>query len=199
MSEAVNDWAGGTRIGESLRQFNQKWARRVMKSGSVVVVVSDGWDRGDPRVVAAEMARLQRSCHRLIWLNPLAGAAGYQPLAGGMRAAYPYIDDFLPAGTVASLERLGEILAGTTGGRVAGRPYRRAGGRRPLQAERPADSRSGPGDLRGGGGRAGAAHAYAGAPSGAMGERRCPRRRGSARAVQPQAVPRLRAARRPPP
>jgi uncharacterized protein with von Willebrand factor type A (vWA) domain len=143
VSEAVNDWAGGTRIGESLRQFNQKWARRVMKSGSVVVIVSDGWDRGDPRVVAAEMARLQRSCHRLIWLNPLAGAAGYQPLAAGMQAAYPFIDDFLPAGTVANLQRLGEILAGTTGGRTAGRPYRRAGGRRPLPTERPSDGRSG--------------------------------------------------------
>jgi len=117
-----------------------------MKSGSVVVVVSDGWDRGDPKVVAAEMARLQRSCHRLIWLNPLAGAPGYQPLAAGMQAAYPFIDDFLPAGTVANLKRLGEILAGTTAGRIAGRPYRRAGGRRPMQSERPPDSRSGRAD-----------------------------------------------------
>jgi hypothetical protein len=89
------------------------------------------------------MARLQRSCHRLIRLNPLAGAAGYQPLAAGMQAAYPFIDDFLPAGTVANLQRLGEILAGTTGGRTAGRPYRRAGGRRPLPTERPSDARSG--------------------------------------------------------
>jgi hypothetical protein len=78
----------------------------------VVIVVSDGWDRGDPALVASETARLRRNCHRLVWLNPLAGTPGYQPLAGGMRAAYPYIDDFLPAGTVASLERLGEILGG---------------------------------------------------------------------------------------
>ena len=112
VSEAVSDWAGGTRIGESLRTFNQKWARRVLRSGAVVVIVSDGWDRGDPAVVGREMARLQRSCHRLVWLNPLAGAPGYQPLAAGMQAAYPYIDDFLPAGTVASLERLGQVLAG---------------------------------------------------------------------------------------
>jgi hypothetical protein len=77
-----------------------------------VIVVSDGWDRGDPALVAAETARLRRNCHRLVWLNPLAGTPGYQPLAAGMRAAFPYIDDFLPAGTVASLERLGEILAG---------------------------------------------------------------------------------------
>ena len=77
-----------------------------------MIVVSDGWDRGDPALVASETARLRRNCHRLVWLNPLAGTPGYQPLAGGMRAAFPYIDDFLPAGTVASLERLGEILGG---------------------------------------------------------------------------------------
>jgi uncharacterized protein with von Willebrand factor type A (vWA) domain len=112
VAEAVNDWAGGTRIGESFRSFNQGWARRTLRTSGVVIVVSDGWDRGDPALVAAETARLRRNCHRLIWLNPLAGTPGYQPLAGGMRAAYPYIDDFLPAGTVASLERLGEILGG---------------------------------------------------------------------------------------
>jgi uncharacterized protein with von Willebrand factor type A (vWA) domain len=112
VAEAVNDWAGGTRIGESFRTFNQQWARRTLRSSGVVIVVSDGWDRGDPAIVAAETARLRRNCHRLVWLNPLAGTPGYQPLAGGMRAAYPYIDDFLPAGTVASLERLGEILGG---------------------------------------------------------------------------------------
>jgi hypothetical protein len=112
VSDAVNDWAGGTRIGESFRSFNQQWARRSLRSSGVVIVVSDGWDRGDPNLVAAETARLRRNCHRLVWLNPLAGTPGYQPLAGGMRAAYPYIDDFLPAGTVASLERLGEILGG---------------------------------------------------------------------------------------
>jgi uncharacterized protein len=116
VAEAVNDWAGGTRIGESFRQFNLKWARRTLRSSGVVIVVSDGWDRGDPALVATETARLRRNCHRLIWLNPLAGTPGYQPLAAGMRAAYPYIDDFLPAGTVASLERLGEILAGARQG-----------------------------------------------------------------------------------
>ncbi len=109
---AVNDWAGGTRIGESFRQFNLRWARRTLRSSGIVIVVSDGWDRGDPGLVATETARLRRNCHRLIWLNPLAGTPGYQPLAAGMRAAHPYIDDFLPAGTIASLERLGQILAG---------------------------------------------------------------------------------------
>ena len=112
ISEAVTDWAGGTRIGESFRDFNLHWARRTLRTSGVVIVVSDGWDRGDPRLVAAETARLRRNCHRLVWLNPLAGTPGYQPLAAGMKAAYPYVDDFLPAGTVASLERLGEILAG---------------------------------------------------------------------------------------
>jgi len=116
VADSVNDWAGGTRIGDSFRTFNQHWARRSLRTSGVVVVVSDGWDRGDPTIVAAETARLRRNCHRLVWLNPLAGTPGYQPLAGGMRAAFPYIDDFLPAGTVASLERLGEILGGVRAG-----------------------------------------------------------------------------------
>ncbi|HEY8167110.1 MAG TPA: VWA domain-containing protein [Candidatus Limnocylindrales bacterium] len=116
VADAVEDWAGGTRIGASFRDFNLKWARRTLRSSGVVIVVSDGWDRGDPALVASETARLRRNCHRLVWLNPLAGVPGYQPLAGGMQAAHPYIDDFLPAGTVASLERLGEILAGVRAG-----------------------------------------------------------------------------------
>jgi uncharacterized protein with von Willebrand factor type A (vWA) domain len=116
VADTVNDWAGGTRIGDSFRAFNQHWARRALRTSGVVIVVSDGWDRGDPALVAAETARLRRNCHRLIWLNPLAGTPGYQPLAGGMQAAYPYIDDFLAAGTVASLERLGEILGGVRAG-----------------------------------------------------------------------------------
>ncbi|MEO5918906.1 MAG: VWA domain-containing protein [Candidatus Limnocylindrales bacterium] len=115
VADAVTDWAGGTRIGESFREFNHKWARRALRSSGIVIVVSDGWDRGDPRLVEVETARLRRNCHRLIWLNPLAGTPGYQPLAAGMRAAYPYIDDFLAAGTIASLERLGAILAGGRG------------------------------------------------------------------------------------
>ena len=112
VADSVTDWAGGTRIGESFHEFNVKWARRTLRTSGVVIVVSDGWDRGDPALVAIEAARLRRNCHRLVWLNPLAGTAGYQPLAAGMRAAFPYIDDFLAAGTIASLERLGEVLAG---------------------------------------------------------------------------------------
>lgn len=116
VADTVTDWAGGTRIGESFRQFNHGWARRTLRTSGVVIVVSDGWDRGDPSLVAAETARLRRNCHRLVWLNPLASSPGYQPLAAGMKAAYPFIDDFLPAGTLASLERLGQILAGASQG-----------------------------------------------------------------------------------
>ena len=116
VADTVTDWAGGTRIGESFRQFNHQWARRTLRSSGIVIVVSDGWDRGDPALVAAETARLRRNCHSLVWLNPLASAPGYQPLAAGMKAAYPFIDDFLPAGTLASLERLGEVLAGASQG-----------------------------------------------------------------------------------
>jgi hypothetical protein len=111
ISDAVSDWSGGTRIGESLREFNVRWARRTLRSSGVVIVVSDGWDRGDPVLVQREMARLQRSCHRLIWLDPLAGTAHYQPLAGGMAAAYPFIDDLVPIADLASLQRLGDLLA----------------------------------------------------------------------------------------
>jgi uncharacterized protein with von Willebrand factor type A (vWA) domain len=116
VADSVTDWAGGTRIGESFRDFNHRWARRTLRTSGIVIVVSDGWDRGDPALVAAETARLRRNCHRLVWLNPLASAPGYQPLAAGMKAAYPFIDDFLPAGTLASLERLGEVLTGASQG-----------------------------------------------------------------------------------
>ena len=112
VADSVNDWAGGTRIGESFRTFNQQWARRSLRTSGVVIVVSDGWDRGDPALVATETARLRRNCHRLVWLNPLAGTPGYQPLAGGMRAALPYIDRFLSGHNLRSLEELAAVLAG---------------------------------------------------------------------------------------
>ena len=128
VADTVTDWSGGTRIGASFREFNQHWARRVLRSSSVVVVVSDGWDRGDPALVAGETARLQRSCHRLIWLNPLASTPGYQPLAGGMSAAMPFVDDFVPAGTLASLERLGILLSDAPTRREAERRARGFGG-----------------------------------------------------------------------
>jgi uncharacterized protein with von Willebrand factor type A (vWA) domain len=108
---AVDDWSGGTRIGEAIREFNYTWSRRVLRSNATVVMISDGWDRGDPFLLGTEMARLQRSCRRLIWLNPLMGAPGYQPLTQGIRAVLPYVDYFLPVHNLKSLEALAELLS----------------------------------------------------------------------------------------
>jgi uncharacterized protein with von Willebrand factor type A (vWA) domain len=110
----VSDWGGGTRIGESMHVFNTRWARRVMRHGPVVLIVSDGWDRGEPAVLAREIARLRRSCRRLVWLNPLLGSPGYEPLTRGMRAALPYVDDFLPVHNIVSLQQLAQHLARVT-------------------------------------------------------------------------------------
>lgn len=110
VSIAVPDWSSGTRTGDALKHFNYEWARRVLGRGAVVLVISDGWDRGDPQLLAGEMARLQRSCHRLIWLNPLLGLPDYKPLTRGMQAALPFVDDFLPVHNLASLEDLAEKL-----------------------------------------------------------------------------------------
>jgi len=106
----VQDWGGGTRIGESLRAFNVHWARRVMRSEPIVLIVSDGWDRGDPELLDAEMARLRRSAHRLVWLNPLAAHPDFEPLTRGMRAAVPHTDELLAGNSLASLEELATIL-----------------------------------------------------------------------------------------
>lgn len=108
--KSVHDWSGGTRIGEAIKTFNYDWSRRVLRSGATVVMISDGWDRGDPQLLATEMARLQRSCRRLIWLNPLLGAPGYQPLTQGIRAALPFVDAFLPIHNLQSLEALANLL-----------------------------------------------------------------------------------------
>jgi uncharacterized protein with von Willebrand factor type A (vWA) domain len=107
----VVDWSGGTRIGECLRSFNRQWSRRVVRRGAVVIIVSDGWERGDVSVLKQEMRYLKRRCHRLIWLNPLLGNQGYQPLVEGMAAALPYIDDFLPIHNLQSLRALSDHLA----------------------------------------------------------------------------------------
>ena len=110
LSGLVPDWSGGTRIGEALRQFHLEWARRTLARGPVVLLISDGWDRGDPALLAREIARLRRSCHRLIWLNPLLGSPEYEPLTRGMQAALPYVNDFLPVHNLASLESLAAHL-----------------------------------------------------------------------------------------
>ncbi len=111
-AEAVVDWSGGTRIGASLGTLNREYGRRIGR-GAVVVILSDGWDRGDPDELAREMARLQRSAHRVIWLNPLKAAPGYEPLARGMAAALPETDHFLAGNSLASLAALAEILEAT--------------------------------------------------------------------------------------
>ena len=111
-AHAVHDWAGGTRIGEAIHAFNFEWGRRVLGQGALVIVISDGWDRGEPAQLDAEMERLHRSCHRLIWLNPLLGSPTYQPLTRGIQAALPHVDDFLPVHNLVSLEQLAAVLAG---------------------------------------------------------------------------------------
>jgi uncharacterized protein with von Willebrand factor type A (vWA) domain len=111
VTKGVRDFSGGTRIGDALADFNRRWARRVLGHGAVVIIVSDGWDRGDPARLTAELIHLRRSAHRLIWLNPLLGSEGYQPLTRGMAAALPYCDDFLAAHNVQALDDLGRMLA----------------------------------------------------------------------------------------
>ena len=114
---SVDDWSGGTRIGEAIETFNRRYARRVLSHGATVAIISDGWDRGDANQMRSAIARLQRSCHRLIWMNPLMGAPGYEPLTLGLQAALPFVDDFLPAHNLANLEALGTLLLETAGRR----------------------------------------------------------------------------------
>jgi uncharacterized protein len=121
VTASVEDWSGGTRIGEALETFNRRYARRVLGHGATVAIISDGWDRGDIDQMRRAIAHLQRSCHRLIWMNPLMGAPGYEPLTLGLQAALPFVDDFLPAHNLANLEALGALLLDT----ASRRPVRR--------------------------------------------------------------------------
>jgi uncharacterized protein with von Willebrand factor type A (vWA) domain len=89
-----------------VREFHQQWSRRVLGGGPVVLLISDGWDRGEPGELRDQIARLQRSCHRLVWLNPLIGTADYAPLTRGLQAALPFVDDFLPVRTLSNLADL---------------------------------------------------------------------------------------------
>ena len=123
VSKAVPDWAGGTRIGDAIKTFNYEWLRRVLRGKAVVLVISDGWDQGDPELLAQESSRLQRSCNRLIWLNPLLGSPTYQPLTQGMKAALPYVDDFLPVHNLNSLEALSKHLSELGPDRKIGQAY----------------------------------------------------------------------------
>lgn len=106
----VQDWSGGTRLGECLRTFNDAWGVRGMARGAIVVVLSDGWDRGDPVMLADQMERLHRVSHRLIWVNPLKVSPGYAPLARGMAAALPHVDHFVEGHSVASLDELARVI-----------------------------------------------------------------------------------------
>jgi len=107
----VPDWSGGTRLGESLRRFNATWGVRGMARGAIVVVLSDGWDRGDPEVLAEQMQRLQRVAFRVVWVNPLKVTPGYAPLARGMAAALPYVDDFVEGHSLQALEQLTRVIS----------------------------------------------------------------------------------------
>ena len=109
---AVTDWSGGTRLGESLAEFNDVWGIRGLARGAIVVICSDGWDRGDPDRMATEMARLALVSRRIVWVNPLKATPGYAPLARGMAAALPYVDLFVEGNTIRSLEHLAAILSG---------------------------------------------------------------------------------------
>jgi uncharacterized protein len=105
-SRSMRGWSGGTRIGQAIKELHQRWGRRVLHGAPVVLLISDGWDRGDPQELAEQVARLQRASHRLIWLNPLIGTADYAPLTRGLQAALPFVDDFLPARTLNNLADL---------------------------------------------------------------------------------------------
>jgi uncharacterized protein with von Willebrand factor type A (vWA) domain len=123
---AVPDWSGGTRIGHALAEFNRTYARRGFARGAIVIVVSDGWDRGDPELLADQVRRLQLQARRLVWINPRPMLVDEQPLAIGMRAAMPFVDDFVPGHDPRSIAGLATLLAGLDGGRP----------RRPCRPER---------------------------------------------------------------
>jgi hypothetical protein len=106
LSSLIMDWSGGTRIGESIKEFNYQWARRVRCQRSIVMIISDGWDRGDYQLLDREVSRLSRTAHRLMWINPLAGSQDYQPLVKGMQTVLPYVDDFYPLTNLKNLESL---------------------------------------------------------------------------------------------
>ena len=114
----VTDWSGGTRLGEGLRQFNDEWGIRGMARGAVVVILSDGWDRGDPELLGREMERLHRVAYKVVWVNPLKSSPNFAPLARGMAAALPHVDEFVEGHNLASLEHLARVVAGERRERV---------------------------------------------------------------------------------
>jgi uncharacterized protein with von Willebrand factor type A (vWA) domain len=107
----VVDWAGGTRLGDGLRVFNDEWGIRGMARGAIVVILSDGWDRGEPDALAEQMARLSRVAYKIVWVNPLKASPGYAPLAQGMAAALPHVDVFVEGHSLAALEEVAEVIS----------------------------------------------------------------------------------------
>ena len=114
-ASAVQDISGGTRLGDAIKEFVDRWGQRGMARGAVIVIFSDGWDRGDVSVLAEQMQRLSRLAYRIVWVNPLKAAPGYKPLAGGMAAALPHVDVFLSGHNFESLEELARAIAAATG------------------------------------------------------------------------------------
>jgi uncharacterized protein with von Willebrand factor type A (vWA) domain len=117
----VVDWSGGTRLGEGMRRFNDDWGQRGMARGAIVVILSDGWDRGDPELLGEQMARLHRVAHRVIWVNPLKVTPGYAPLARGMAAALPHVDGFVEGHSIAAMEDLAALIGDDRNDRRGGR------------------------------------------------------------------------------
>lgn len=113
-SRRVQDWSGGTRLGECLRVFNDDWGVRGMARGAIVVILSDGWDRGGPEMLAEQMQRLQRISYQTVWVNPLKVTPGYAPLARGMAAALPYVDAFVEGHSLAAMEELSQVISGAS-------------------------------------------------------------------------------------
>ena len=124
IGHVVKQWGGGTMTGESLHTFNWTWSRRVLGRGAVVMMITDGWDRGDIPMLHKEMARLKHSCQRLIWLNPLLDAPEYEPLTRGAQAMLPYVDDFLPITNLSNLEAIVAALQDLKA-RSTADPYRK--------------------------------------------------------------------------
>jgi len=109
-ARAIPDWSGGTRLGEALRAFLDRWGQRGVARRAVVVVFSDGWERGEPVLLGEQMARLRRLAHKIIWVNPHAGKDGYAPVQGGIVAALPYLDELLAGHSLATLEELLKVM-----------------------------------------------------------------------------------------
>jgi uncharacterized protein with von Willebrand factor type A (vWA) domain len=107
---AIPDWSGGTRLGEVLKAFLDRWGQRGTARGAVVVVCSDGWERGDAGLLGEQMVRLRRLAHAVVWVNPHKGRDGYEPLTGGMQAVLPSVDHFVAGHSMAALERLSAVI-----------------------------------------------------------------------------------------